>query len=249
MTDSSQNQPISVTENTGSVEKAVSGDYSFSVFTVLGEAWQKTSGAKLPIHLAFLYYFLVLLAIMMVFGIAMAAIMTVQVDNMANPSTMFILQFIMQILVNLIALPMMMGIIIMGIKRSVNAPINANSVFHYFSKTLTLLITMILVYIMVILGFLLLILPGIYLMIAYYMALPLVVEKDMSPWQAMEVSRKAVSRSWFRMFGFLFLAGVIIFISAIPLGIGMIWTLPMFIIAYGIIYRNMFGVEQKTITA
>ena len=36
----------------------------------------------------------------------------------------------------------------------------------------------------------------------------------------------------------------IMFISAIPLGIGMVWTWPLFINAKGILYRNIFGIEQ-----
>jgi hypothetical protein len=35
---------------------------------------------------------------------------------------------------------------------------------------------------------------------------------------------------------------VIMMISMIPLGIGLIWTVPMFIVAQGILYRTIFGV-------
>jgi uncharacterized membrane protein len=126
-------------------------------------------------------------------------------------------------------------------------PISAGSIFGYFSKMFSLLLTMILMYIMVLIGFLLLVLPGIYLAVAYYMAMPLVVEKGMSPWQALETSRKAITHRWFSVFGLFFIMSLILFVSAIPLGLGMIWTLPMLIIAFGILYRNMFGVEADTI--
>ena len=102
-------------------------------------------------------------------------------------------------------------------------------------------------YIMVLIGFLLLVIPGIYLMIAYYMAMPLVVEKGMSPWQALETSRKAVTHRWFSVFGFFIVIAIILVVSSIPLGLGLIWTLPMVMIAYGILYRNMFGVEAETV--
>lgn len=236
-----------LTENMGSIEKGISGDYTFSIRAVLSEAWAKTSGTKWPIQLAFLYYFLVLLAAIIVVVIAMVALMSAPTENTMDSTMPVIIQLIAQIGINLIALPMVMGIIMMGIKRSVNAPINANAVFSYFNKMFSLLVTLILIYIMVIIGLALLILPGIYLIVAYYMALPLVVEKGLSPWQAMEVSRKTVSHRWFRMVGFFIAASIIVAISTIPLGIGLIWTLPMFIIAYGIIYRNMFGVEAATI--
>ncbi len=229
--------------NQGSVEKGISGDYNFSIGAVLSEAWDKTSGTKWPIHLAFLYYFLVALAIIIVLFITTAALsFGSSSDGLAG-----FFQIILQIAINIILLPLMLGIIIMGIQRAAGRDINANTIFGYFSKTFSLFATMLIMSIMLAIGFLLFILPGIYLSVAYYMALPLVVEKNMGPWQALETSRKAVTRRWFRMFGFLFIMSIIVAISIIPLGIGLIWSLPLLIIAYGIIYRNMFGIEAATL--
>ena len=106
---------------------------------------------------------------------------------------------------------------------------------------------MLLMYLMILIGFVLLIIPGIYLMIAYFMAMPLVVEKGLSPWQALEVSRKTITHRWFSVFFFSIVMTLILIISMIPLGIGVIWTAPMMMIAYGIMYRNMFGVEAATL--
>ena len=100
-------------------------------------------------------------------------------------------------------------------------------------------------YILVAIGFLLLVLPGIYLMVAYSLAMPLVVEKGLSPWQALEASRKAITKSWFRFIGLGLAIMVIMIVSMIPLGIGMIWTIPMAMIAFGIAYRNIFGYEGE----
>jgi len=233
---------MSETNNNGLIESDVGGKYDFSIRAVISEAWDKTSGAKWPINLAFIYYFLVIIGLALIIGVASAALSmgTGGLDT-AMPS---LLDIFLQIALTAIMLPMMMGITMMGIHRAVDRPINANSVFGYFSKTFNLFLTMILMYIMIIIGYILLILPGIYLTVAYYMALPLIVEKNMSPWQALETSRKAVSKRWFRMFFFFLAIGIITFISMIPLGIGLIWSVPLFMIAYGIIYRNMFGVEE-----
>jgi len=236
------NENIS-TGDYGSVDKAIRGEYEFSIGSVLSEAWEKTSGSKWPIHLGFLYYFLVVLAVMFGLGIIMAGLMAVTDE----PGVLILLQLVIQLGINLIAMPMIMGIVMMGIKRSVDAPISASMVFNNFSKILPLFVTIILMYIMMMIGFLLLVIPGIYLMIAYYMAMPLVVEKGMSPWQAMETSRKAITHRWFSVFALFIVMIIIITISAIPLGLGMIWTLPMLMIAYGILYRNMFGVEASTV--
>lgn len=227
----------------GSVEQAIRGEYEFSIGAVLSEAWAKTSGSKWPIHLGFFYYFLVVIAVMVVIGLVMAGVMAVTEE----PAVMVLIQVVTQLGINLIAMPMIMGVVMMGIKRSVDAPISASMVFNNFSKMLPLFATIILMYIMMLIGFLLFVIPGIYLMIAYYMAMPLVVEKGLSPWQAMETSRKAITHRWFSVFGLFVVMMIILTISMIPLGLGMIWTLPMVMIAYGILYRNMFGVEASTI--
>lgn len=228
----------------GSVEKAISGDYEFSIGGVIKEGWQKTKGAKWPMILAFFWYFLVAIALVVLMQLAMVTM----ISQIPDPNLILAVSIVEQVVLNLIILPIATGLFILGIKRSVNAPLESTSVFDYFNKTGSILLTVILVYIMVIIGFVLLILPGIYLSLAYFMALPLVVEKGLSPWQAMEVSRKAITKRWFSFFFLGLLMFIILGVSMIPLGIGLIWTLPMMLICYGILYRNMFGVEGKTLT-
>lgn len=99
----------------------------------------------------------------------------------------------------------------------------------------------ILIYVMTIIGFLLLVLPGIYLSIAYVFTLPLIADKGLDVWDAMELSRKTVTKHWFKVFGLLFLLSLIFLAGAIAFGIGLIWAIPlMFITLYGLLYRSIF---------
>lgn len=116
--------------NEGSVEKGISGEYNFSIRAIISEAWDKTSGAKWPIHLAFLYYFLVIIAIIAVFFIAIAALSI----GSSSGGLSNIFYIILQIAANLIFLPLMMGVIMMGIQRSAGKDIHANTVFGYSQK-------------------------------------------------------------------------------------------------------------------
>ncbi len=50
-------------------------------------------------------------------------------------------------------------------------------------------------------GFVLLIIPGIYLSFAYWLAMPLIIDRGLTPWQALELSRKAVTKVWFQVVG------------------------------------------------
>ena len=235
-------QPQTTVSGQGSIDKAIAGDYEFTIGAVIKEGWAKTKGSKWAIHMAFFWYFLVAVALMVLSQLAMMTFVTPVTDPMMVTG-MAIGQ---QLLINLVTLPIIVGIFLLGIKRSVDAPMESTSVFDYFRKMGTLLLTMILVYLMVIIGFVLLIIPGIYLSFAYFMAMPLVVEKGLSPWQAMEISRKAITKRWFSFFFLALALSFIIIISAIPLGLGMIWTLPMMFVCYGVLYRNMFGVEAAT---
>ncbi len=51
-----------------------------------------------------------------------------------------------------------------------------------------------------------LVLPGLYLFVAWVFSVPLVADKRLEFWSAMELSRKTVTRVWFEMFGLLVLA-------------------------------------------
>jgi uncharacterized membrane protein len=92
--------------------------------------------------------------------------------------------------------------------------------FAYFSYSLPIIIATFFSSLLVVLGFMLLVLPGIYLSIAYVFTLQLIIEKDMDFWQAMETSRKAVHQHWFKIFFIYALVGIIYLISLIPLGLG-----------------------------
>jgi len=213
---------------------------------VLSEAWDKVNGCKWQFFLAYLLYSVItvgfVIAMFVVVGMGVGLVgMSSSVGAVALIPMLMILGFM------LILMPMTGGFFMMGVKRSMGGPVDAVSIFSYFSKTLSLFFTWFLMMVMVSIGTFLLVLPGIYLMVAYYMAIPLVIDKGMSPWQALEASRKAVTHRWFAVFGWLIIMSVIMMIAMIPMGLGMIWVSPMFMIAFGIIYRNMFGVEAKTL--
>ena len=49
-------------------------------------------------------------------------------------------------------------------------------------------------------------LPGLYLFVAWVFSVPLVADKRLEFWSAMELSRKVVTRVWFETFGLVLLA-------------------------------------------
>ena len=129
----------------------------------------------------------------------------------------------------------------LAINYSRGEKIEFKSVFNYYHLMGKLALAGILIYVMTIIGFILLVLPGIYLSIAYVFTLPLIADKGMDIWDAMELSRKTVTKHWFKVFGLLFLLSLIFLAGAMAFGIGLIWAIPlMFLTLYGLLYRSIF---------
>jgi uncharacterized membrane protein len=150
-----------------------------------------------------------------------------------------------QMVTNAVSVIFSAGLIYIGIRKVAGKSINWKMVFEGFSVAGKLIVATILQALLVGIGFLLLILPGIYLAIGYTMTVPLIVDRKMSPWQAMEESRKAIHGEWWKIFGLFVVMGLIFMISSLPFGLGLIWTWPMFVVLGGVVYRSLFGIDKR----
>lgn len=213
-------------------------DYDFAIGAVLSESWERTSGLKGSFWAAGAIVFVILLVLGAVVG-GGSTVLVGNDDGIPGVLTSLIIQLVIMALMY----PFVAGIMMLGIERSVDLPLSYKSVFGYFAYTLPLLGVAVLMSILVTIGFLLLIIPGIYLSLAYMFTVPLVVEKNLGIWDAMETSRKAVTSHWFKLFFLFLIMGIILIVSALPFGIGLIWTYPMMVAMMGVMYRDIFGVE------
>ncbi|MFV8780878.1 hypothetical protein ACNKU7_00515 [Microbulbifer sp. SA54] len=221
--------------NFGSIPKALAGDYRVAIGDTLSEAWQRTGGNKGTIWLGVILYTLATIAISVI-----AAMITGQ--SLTDPSENGGVAGILSDLIVLAATaPLSAGLIMIGIKIARDETVSGTEVFAHFDKMLPLAIGMVLMYLLIAVGLVLLVLPGIYLAIGYLMMTPLIVDKNMGPWQALETSRKAVTKHWFAIFGFGIVVFLVYLAGFLALLIGLIWAIPLMSIAYGVLYRNMFG--------
>jgi uncharacterized membrane protein len=92
-------------------------------------------------------------------------------------------------------------------------------------------------------GMFLLIIPGIYLAVAYSATSYLIVFRKMDFWQAMETSRKAVSKEWFSIFGLGIVLALINLAGALVLGIGLLFTIPLTACAAYAAFADIAGVN------
>jgi len=89
-------------------------------------------------------------------------------------------------------------------------------------------------------GILCCILPGIYLAVAWQFTLPLVIDKRMDFWPAMELSRKVISKHWWNFLGFAIVMGLVNVLGILVCCVGMFVTAPLTMIALMYAYEDIF---------
>lgn len=118
---------------------------------------------------------------------------------------------------------------------------NISDAFSGFSHGFTKLALLGLIQgILVWVGILFCVIPGIYFATAWYFATLIVADKDMDFWPAMEYSRKVVSKHWFLVFGFLLVIGLLCVCGLIACCIGIFVTMPVGLMAIAYAYENIF---------
>ena len=91
------------------------------------------------------------------------------------------------------------------------------------------------------LGFVLCILPGIYLGVGYVFALPLVIDKKMEFWPAMEVSRRVVHHHWWSTFALVIVLALIAIVGFLACIVGALVTIPVATASLMYVYEDLFG--------
>ncbi len=112
----------------------------------------------------------------------------------------------------------------------------------YFFWPLFLLSLVVSVFISI--GMILLIIPGVYLMVGYLFASPLVVDRRLDFWPAMELSRRTVNPLWFSLFAFVLLLTLINLAGMALLGLGFLITLPWTLCSVTAAYSDLFGFQS-----
>lgn len=113
-----------------------------------------------------------------------------------------------------------------------------------FSKPVPLILVGLVSNLLIGLGMLLLILPGIYLAVSYLFAILLVADRDMDFWSAMETSRKFITRQWFVFFVLALLLVVANAVGAAIFGIGLLITIPFSLATVLSAYHDQIGLQQ-----
>ena len=236
-----ESEPSSI-DKQGSLESGINGEFSFTISEVISEAWRLVKGAKLQLFLGIVIAYSIILAL--TFLLQLIGLDGAPYIERGEYGLGILFSFLPGLIILPISAPLFTGWMMIGIKRAAGKPTTIGELFAYFPKVGPLVVAYLIMYVCIMIGFLLLIFPGIYLSIAYIFTWPLIVEKGLSPWQALEASRKAITHCWFRSLGLFTLLSLLMILATFALLIGLLWAIPLMMLAYGVLYRIIFGVSE-----
>lgn len=143
--------------------------------------------------------------------------------------------------------PLLAGYYIVARKIDREEAIEFGDFFKGFNHFVQLLLLGLVTGILVAVGFVFLIIPGIYLAIGYMMANQLVIFGKMEFWDAMEASRKVIHSNWGSAFGFALLTILIMFGGLLLFGIGIFVAWPWITCATYAAFADIFKINEDDI--
>jgi serine/threonine protein kinase len=138
--------------------------------------------------------------------------------------------------------PLMGGLYLYFLKKIRGERATVDTAFSGFSpRFLHLFLGSFVSMVLTTIGFFCLILPGIYLLVAWTFTLPLIIDKGLDFWSAMELSRKMVSKHWWKFLGFAIILLMLRFAGMMVLLFGLLIALPIVKAALMYAYEDIFG--------
>ena len=142
----------------------------------------------------------------------------------------------------LIHFPLIGGLWLYYLGRVRGQPTTVQTAFSGFSVAfLQLLLLGLVVQVLTLLGFIVLIIPGIYLWVIWTFAVTLAADKNLEFWPAMELSRKVVSKHWWKFLWFHIVLLLIYIAGFLCCYIGIFFALPLSYAALAYAYEDIFG--------
>ena len=225
-------------------------DDRWTITWALGRAWQRTRGAKLVFFLQGLVFGLCMFlfnsitaGLVATSGVDVEALNSAAAPADFHMSSLSVLGLVLFSFISaMVGTALFGGMVYTGIRRAEGGSVSFSMLGRGFKNVLQLFLAVLVITVLSGIGYTFFVLPGLYLSVAWSMTLPLLVDQRLGIWEAMETSRKMVTRHWFKIFILMMIImPVLVGVSAIPFGIGLIWTIPMSFILTGVIYQALYG--------
>ncbi len=146
---------------------------------------------------------------------------------------------------NLVVTPPLIAGFHIGFYYANHNKLSFDKFFKGFNFFMPLFLFSIVSSIFIILGFFAFIIPAIYLSVAYLFTTFFIVFHEKDFWEAMELSRKIITKNWFAFLGFGIIMGLISLAGAMFMIVGALFTLPF---SYALIYaafEDIVGIDEE----
>lgn len=227
----------------GTLEGALNGDFQLPPMEILRESRGFASGYKGTILL----------------GAIVLGIPSVMVGIFGQPYAQedpLTYQLLFTV-IGLILSPLTAGLFMLGVRRSVGGEIAFGQIFAHLDRAVPILLASLITTLVSILptlafgaattglGLLAMNLYTFVLSCLFMFTFPLVIDREMSPFEALGTSARVVFGKLPTVFGYMISFSVILVVfCVVTLMIGVFWALPWTIIASGVAYRRAFGVVR-----
>ncbi len=250
-------EKIKVVNVGGTIEQALAGKYQINIQAVLSEAWDNIKSSRLSINLSLLFVLVLGTIVSLVVSNFFGGIEHVMQQAQAADHNSTALQII-NVVVTMAIWPFVAGIEMIGVTHAVKKPIHPKMVWGYLHRGSWVALCALLTSILISVGLQFLILPGIALAALLSLSIPLVVEKKLSPLQAIVISIRSLRFSLLPLIAIYAILLMCLLMLALPMVLllksdllllaviaflyGLSYLAPWFYNVKGILYRETFGV-------
>lgn len=235
-----------------SLDNALTGQYTLNVNSILREAWQMTLQSRMSINVGLCFILLLGTMVSLIASNFMGGIEAVLTD----PKAMSLLN----IIVTVVIWPFLAGVEMMGVHHAHQQKTRAIMVFSFLQRGSWVALCALLTSILISLGFQLLVLPGVFFAVVLSLTIPLVVDKKLSPFQAIKISILSLRFKFFQLFRLYLLLFIALIALVTPIALlaeselsplaiilfifGMSFLAPTYYNVKGIVYREVFDIKD-----
>jgi phage FluMu protein Com len=216
----------------GNKKRTANHSAGFTISSILRETWEKLKGVKRDVWGAVAIAILLNLILGVVIHFLPAAKTTA---GLIGVTIVGVFAFFLNSL-------LLSGLGYLGLCQARGEEGGWDTVFVCFTpiNLVKLLMLFVMQLIVIALGLLFLVVPGIYLMVTLSFSPLLVLDKGMWPWEAMLDSRRVSHANCVNIFLIYLIAKIMFYAAGILFLVGLFWMLPFVFILYGIMYRRLF---------
>ncbi|MGL5947818.1 MAG: hypothetical protein ACRCYV_01985 [Aeromonas sp.] len=230
----------------GSLEKSLSAGYRLNVKGILTEGWGITRQQGFGLLLA-------IIAVTCLWFLLSNQLLVPLLSQ--NPTEESHLTLLLSLLITVIMAPMTSALDMLGMQQAVGARARAAQVFDYFRYFVRLALLSVLsslctsafgpLFELLGLPVMLSLIPSALFGMGLLLAVPLTLERGLTPLSAIIVSFKVVLHGLPSILLFHTVMLVLLFIALLPMGLGLIWVAPLYFNCKGIIYRDLCGIAVE----